>query len=175
MIALSQLAAATVTSFLVLILARAAWHKGQAFHQTVGFAQGYGLVPASWTPALVRGLMLAETLLVLALLLPASRPLGGVMAAALFAGYGLLMVLALAHGRREIDCGCGGAPQIVSGLTVGRNLLLTALALAVAAVAPAPIGTLGALLSVTAGLTFYAIYCLAEKLASHLPNIRQAG
>lgn len=172
---LAQLASATLTSFLVLILARAAWHKGQSYLQTVGFAQGYGLVPASWTPAIVRGLMIAEALVVLALVLPVTRSFGGLAAAGLFLGYGVLMVLALGRGQTEIDCGCGGAPQIVSAITVGRNLLLTALALAVALVPPASIGPAGAALAVTAGVTFFAIYGVAEKLASHLPHIRHAG
>ncbi|SFJ68410.1 MauE/DoxX family redox-associated membrane protein [Celeribacter neptunius] len=172
---LSQLTSVSLTSFLVLVLARAAWHKGQAFYETVGFAQGYGLVPRHMVPTIVRGLMGVETLTVLALLVPITRPVGGLMAAGLFAGYGGLMAAALLRGQREIDCGCGGAPQIVSGLTLGRNAVLTVMALTVAMIATGPVGTAGALMAITAGITLFAIYGVAEKLASHLPHIRRAG
>lgn len=172
---LSQLTSATLTSFLVLVLARAAWHKWQAFYETVGFAQGYGLVPRHMVPAIVRGLMGAEALTVLALLLPVTRPFGGLMAAGLFAGYGVLMAAALLRGQTEIDCGCGGTPQIVSGLTLGRNAVLTVMALAVAMITTGPLGAMGAIMAITAGITLFAIYGVAEKLASHLPHIRQAG
>lgn len=172
---LAPYASGAVTSFLVLILARAAWHKWQAFHETVGFAQGYALVPQEWTPAIVRALTVAEALAIALLMLPFTRELGGLMAAGLFAAYGVLMGLALMRGQTEIDCGCGGAPQIVSGLTLGRNALLTALGLSVAVIPVAPLGAMGALVTVASGVTFFAIFGVAEKLASHIPNIRQVG
>ena len=172
---LPQLTSATLTSFLVLVLARAAWHKAQAFYETVGFAQGYEVVPRHMVPAIIRGLMGVEILTVLAVLMPFSRPFGGLMAAGVFAGYGLLMAVALMRGRTEIDCGCGGAPQVVSGLTLVRNGGLTLMALAVAALPTGGVGAVGALMAITAGVTFYAIYSVASLLASHLPHIRQAG
>ncbi|MDO6458396.1 MauE/DoxX family redox-associated membrane protein [Celeribacter halophilus] len=172
---LSQLASATLTSFLVLVLARAAWHKWQAFYETVGFAQGYRIVPRHLVPAIVRGLMGVEVITILTLLLPFTRPFGGIMAAVVFAGYGLLMATALLRGQTEIDCGCGGAPQIVSGLTLGRNTVLTVMAFSVGLLTVGPVGPAGAVTAITAGITLYAVYGVAEKLASHLPHIRQAG
>ncbi|WP_138466530.1 MauE/DoxX family redox-associated membrane protein [Poseidonocella sp. HB161398] len=173
--ALVPYASATVTAFLVLVLARAAWHKAAAYHETVGFAQGYGLVPAAWTYPIVRALTAAEMLAILLMFLPATRAFGGLLAAGLFAGYGVLMGLALRHGRSEIDCGCGGAPQPVSALTLGRNAVLAALALGIAAIPAGTVGAIGALVSLAAGLTFFAVYGVAEKLASHLPNIRRTA
>lgn len=172
---LAQLAVAALTSFLVLVLARAAWHKWQAFHETVGFAQGYAVVPEEAVPAIIRGLTGLEALAIVALLLPVTSSLGGLLAAALFAGYGALMATALHRGQTEIDCGCGGAPQIVSALTVGRNVVLTAMALCVAMVPVTQIGVAGSVVAITAGVTLFAILGVAEKLASHLPNIRNAG
>lgn len=166
------LASVTITAFLVIVLMRACWHKLDHFLETVGFAQGYGLVPDRWTAPIIRGLTLAEALAVLALIIPAMRPLGGFAAAALFAGYGLLMMAALMQGRRHIDCGCGGPPQIVSTLTLGRNAMLTALALAVAALPVTSVKPVEAAVAITAALILSAIYAVAEKLASHLPYIR---
>lgn len=169
------MASVTITTFLVIVLTRACWHKVDHFLETVGFAQGYGVVPGPWTVPIVRGLALGEALSVLALAVPASRPLGGLAAAALFAGYGLLMAAALTRGRSHIDCGCGGPPQIVSGFTLGRNAVLAVLGLAVAALPVAAVTPVEAAATIAAALMVAAIYAVIEKLASHLPNIRKGG
>ncbi len=171
MAALAPLVSVTVTTLLAVILARAAWHKLDRFLATVGFAQGYGLVPDRWAPLLVRGLTAAEIGTVLALLVPDLRPLGGLAAAGLFAGYGAAMAAALAQGRDRIDCGCGGAPQIVSGYTLARNAVLTVLALSIAALPAAPVGPLDAAAAIAAALVLVAIGAVIEKLASHRPHI----
>lgn len=168
----AALAAVTITAFLVIVLARAAWHKIDRFLETVGFAQGYGLVPEAAAAPVVRALTAAEVVTILALLVPATRPLGGLAAAGLFAGYGLLMAMALRQGRTRIECGCGGPPQLVSGFTLARNAGLAALGLAVAVLPVASVPPLGALLAIVAALVLAAQYGILEKLASHLPNIR---
>ncbi|MFV0384285.1 MauE/DoxX family redox-associated membrane protein [Paracoccus sp. (in: a-proteobacteria)] len=170
---IAPLLAVTITSFLAIILARAAWHKADRFLETVGFAQGYGLVPDHWAAPIIRALTVIETLAVLALLAPPLRPLGSAMAAALFAGYGLLMAVALLNGRDRIDCGCGGAPQIVSRFTLLRNVVLTALALCLLVLPAATVPALDAACAILAALVLTAIYAVLEKLSSHLPNIRQ--
>lgn len=169
------LASVTITAFLVILLARSVWHKIDGFLETVGFAQGYGLVPDPWAAPVVRGLTVAEGATILALLVPMTRPLGGLMAAGLFAGYGLLMAAALLRGRTHIECGCGGAPQIVSGLTLARNAVLAALGIAVAALPVTTVPPLGALIAIVAALVLAAQYGLAGKLGSHLPHIREGG
>ena len=95
MIELASLASVTITSFLVIVLARAVWHKAEGFLETVGFAQGYGLVPDALAAPIVRALMLAEAAAILALMVPAWRAAGGVLAAGLFVGYGAIMTAAL--------------------------------------------------------------------------------
>ncbi|TPE51896.1 MauE/DoxX family redox-associated membrane protein [Amaricoccus solimangrovi] len=167
------LASLTITAFLVIVLARALWHKLDRHLETVGFAQGYGLVPATWTGPIVRALSVAEGVIILSLFIPATRREGGAMAAALFAGYGLLMAAALLGGRRRIDCGCGGAPQIVSAFTLGRNAVLTALGLAVAILPATSAPPTGAFVAITGALVLAAIHGVIEKLASHLPYSRR--
>lgn len=168
----AALASVTITAFLVIVLARAAWHKIDRYLETVGFAQGYGLVPEAAAAPVVRALTLAEIAAILLLLVPATRPFGGLVGAGLFAGYGLLMAAALRQGRTRIECGCGGPPQLVSGFTLARNAGLAALGLAVALLPVAPVPPMGALLAIVAALVLAAQYGILEKLASHLPNIR---
>lgn len=170
-----SLASVTITAFLVILLARAAWHKIDRHLETVGFAQGYGLVPDAWAAPVVRGLTVAEGAAILALLVPATRPLGGLAAAGLFAGYGLLMAAALLQGRRRIECGCGGPPQLVSGVTLGRNAVLAALGIAVAVLPVTTVPPLGALVAIAAALVLAAQYGVLEKLAAHLPHVREGG
>lgn len=173
MAALASLASVTVTSFLVIVLARAVWHKVERFLETVGFAQGYGLVPEAWAALVVRLLTGLEAAAILALILPVSRPFGGLLAAGLFAGYGAVMAAALAQGRSRIDCGCGGLPQFVSAFTLGRNAVLTALALSVALLPAAPVPQFDVAVAIAGALVLVAIYTIIERLASHLPHIRQ--
>lgn len=168
----APLVSVTVTTFLVIVLARAAWHKSDRFLETVGFAQGYGLISDRWAAPIVRALTVAEGAAVLALLVSDLRPLGGLLAAGLFAGYGGAMGVALTQGRSEIDCGCGGTPQIVSGYTLMRNAVLTLLALAIAAQPATTVGLVDAAAAIAVALVLAAIYAVIEKLASHLPNIR---
>ncbi|MFV0292244.1 MAG: MauE/DoxX family redox-associated membrane protein [Paracoccus sp. (in: a-proteobacteria)] len=162
----------TITGFLVIVLMRAIWHKLDRFLETVGFAQGYRLVPDEWAIPIIRVLTITEIATVVALIFPVIRPMGAVLAALLFLGYGLLMAAALMRGQSRIDCGCGGIPQIVSGLTLARNALLVVLALIVAMQPVGPIRPSEAALALAAALVLAAIYAVAEKLASHLPYIR---
>ena len=169
-----SLASVTITAFLAIVLARAAWHKLDRYLETVGFAQGYGLVPDAWAAPLVRALTVAEAAALLALLVPATRPLGGLAAAGLFAGYGLLMAAALLRGRRRIECGCGGPPQLVSGFTLARNAALAGLGLTAAALPVATVPPLGALVAVAAALVLAAQYAVLGKLAAHPTHVREA-
>lgn len=171
----ASLASMTITTFLVILLARTAWHKVDSFLETLGFAQGYDIVPERAVPAIIRALTVVEGGAILALLIPVTRSFGGLVAAGLFAGYGVLMAWALAKAKTRIDCGCGGLPQIVSGFTLARNGILAALALTVALVPVTTVPPAGAVLAIAAALVFSASYAVIEKLASHQQFIRFGG
>jgi hypothetical protein len=173
MASLAPLLSVTITSFLVIVLARAVWHKVDRFLETVGFAQGYGLVPDAWAALIVRALTVAETAAIVALMVPSWRGAGGLFAAGLFAGYGAIMAAALARGRDRIDCGCGGLPQIVSAFTLGRNAVLTGMALSVAILPAVALPRPEVAVAIAGALVLAAIYAIIERLASHLPYIRQ--
>jgi hypothetical protein len=107
----------------------------------------------------------AELTAGLALLPSATRPLGAVAAAALWAVYGALIVRALMAGRSDIDCGCAfgrrGAP--LGGFELGRNLALITLALATAIFAGP--GAVGALEGLT-GLGLLTLYVALEQVSA---------
>lgn len=175
MVLIPTLLTVTITTFLVILLARTLWHKTDRFLETVGFAQGYGLIADRWTASAVRALAVAEGMTLLALLLPGLHRFGGAMAAALFAGYGLLMALALMKGRTRIECGCGGAPQIVSAYTLSRHAVLAALALALIFLPVQPLGYAEAAFAIAAAMVLSVIFATIETLASHLPHIREGN
>ena len=95
--------------------------------------EGYEILPARLAGVAAIGFALAEGGLAIGLVAPAavgmrSLSLGG--AACLFAVYGVAIAINLARGRRELDCGCGGAAHVpLSGWLVARNALLVAASL----------------------------------------------
>lgn len=158
------LAGQAATTFVVLILFRAFWHKITAYLEVVGFAQDYELVPERWTYGLVRALTVLEGIAILALALPMTRLLGAALAAGLFAGYGVIMVLALKQGKTQIECGCGGTPQVVSSVTLARNALLVALALGAGLAPDAAVGVWAAAAAILVALTLWLSLTVAETL-----------
>lgn len=156
-----------LVTLLFMIIARASWHKFTDFYEAVGFAQDYDVVPAAWTPLLVRALAIVEASTALALIVPASRAWGSLIAGTFFFVYLLLMVHALGHGKSTINCGCGGAPQPVSQMTLLRNITLIAMAGVIAVAPPGTIEFGGIVIAVLAGCVAFSIYSIAELLASH--------
>ncbi|MFO1116138.1 MAG: MauE/DoxX family redox-associated membrane protein [Beijerinckiaceae bacterium] len=117
------------TGFLAIVFARAIFEKAGAYAIYVATLRDYRLTPAPFVPFVAAILLAAEIAAMLLLLWPATRSLGALLAAGLLGLYALAMSLALAAGRTQIECGCGGDGQTVSAGLVGRNLVLIALAL----------------------------------------------
>jgi hypothetical protein len=69
------------------------------------------------------------------LFLPAYRVLGALLAASIVTAYLTLIVRALLSGRRDVDCGCSFGPgrHRLGAFEAGRNAVLAAMALFVAA------------------------------------------
>lgn len=176
MMDVGALASGTLTCLLAVLLLRAVWHKAGAFPETTGYLAGYGIVPSGREVAATRAVIVAEAVVLVALVLPATRVAGALGAAALLAGYAGAMAFALGRGRRRIDCGCGGAPQVVSAATVARNLVLAALALAVAILpAGGTGGAPGAALAVAGGLTLWCVYAVVDRLIANAGHIELAA
>jgi len=173
---LARLISAILTVFLVALFLRAAWHKAQAFWETTGFVADYSLLPAGREVSATRVLIGAEVLVIAMLMIPATRPFGAALAACLLLIYAFAMAWALRVGRRRIDCGCGGAPHFVSGLTVGRNLVLAAMACILALLPAGPLGGVApALIGLGLGLTTWTVYAVAERLLANAGHISVTG
>ena len=157
-----------------LLLGAAAVHKLRDPSRFRSALAGYQLLPeAALGPVAVAviGTELAAALLVV---LPAERPLGGLVAAGLMAAYGTAIAVNLLRGRTRIDCGClgFGKSERIAWWMVGRNLVLAAAALAVRL--PAGARTLEALDWLTVAGTVAvaaALFSAASRLAS-LPALR---
>lgn len=128
-----------VAAALGVLLLLAGWAKLRDLEAFRDVLANYELLAPPLLAPVALLLALAECLAGVMLLPAATRPLGAVLAAALWLLVTAAVVLALARGRGGIDCGCGGAQQDVplgTGLVV-RNLAL----LMLTAVAAAPIGS----------------------------------
>lgn len=163
----TPLAPATAVAFLALLFARAAIHKVFDFTAFTGFVADYRLVPDAMVRPLAALVAAAEVAVVLALILPGGQAAGALLAAALLLAYAGGMAVNLRRGRDRIECGCGGAPQPLGWLLVGRNLVLAAIAGAAAAVPLSIPGLAGTLVVTLGGLTCFAAYLLADQILAN--------
>ena len=117
---------------LALLLASGAIGKARDLPRFRAVVEGYEILPARLAGAAALGFALAEGALAAALVAPLARGAALVATAALFALYAVAIAVNLGRGRREIDCGCGGAAAHVplSGWLLARNAGLVAMALA---------------------------------------------
>lgn len=117
-----QLAIAIALAALFL---NAAYHKLQDRMRFEAQLAEYELLPAALVPLATLALASLELLVGISLLIPASWLLSAPLAAGLLLTYGAAIAINLLRGRTHIDCGCGDAPQLLSGWLVLRNLVLT--------------------------------------------------
>jgi hypothetical protein len=159
--------------FLALVLTAAAAHKLVERARLTRAAAGLlRLSPAVAMPVTMAAAA-TEFAAALALLFPASRPTGALLAALLWAGYGIALLAARRRGDGGLDCGCDfGARK--SG--IGRFAIIRAFALAAAALllclSPAGGGGID-IASIFAALAFVALAFAAGELAS-LPAPRRS-
>lgn len=156
--------------FLAWLFGQAAWHKFGAGDFYLQLMRRYlGSIPGGrlslWTVAS------AEGLTALSLLLPQSREVGFVAAAALLLAYAGLMALQLWRGRADMQCGCAGPDSQlgISWALVLRNGICAALALlslgSAATAVPLSWGGLGVAMFVAVFAVF--IYLTSEQIVSN--------
>ncbi|MEM1436062.1 MAG: MauE/DoxX family redox-associated membrane protein [Pseudomonadota bacterium] len=122
-----QLAIAIALAALFL---SAAYHK---LHDRLRFQAQlaeYELLPSALVPAVTGLLATVEIVVGLSLLTPPAWLVSAPLAAGLLLTYAAAIAINLLRGRTHIDCGCGDAPQLLSGWLILRNLALTGGALA---------------------------------------------
>lgn len=121
---LLRLCAGGAAAAIALVFARAGLHKAGDRTAFQGVLADYGLVPEAALRPAAALLPLLEIIAAAGLAFNATRPAGAGLAAGLLGLYAVAMALVLLQGRREIDCGCGGAPTPVGWALVLRNLAL---------------------------------------------------
>ena len=154
--------------FLAIILAAAAAHKlAERARLTQATAGLLRLAPALAMPVTMAAATV-EFAAALALLFPASRGAGALLAAMLWAGYGAALLAARGRGDGALDCGCdfGARRSGIGRFTIGRAFVLAAAALALC-FSPAGGGSID-IQSVFAALAFVALLFAAGEIA-HLP------
>ena len=134
----------------------------------------YQLLPPRWAMSLADILPWAEAVIAAGLILGINAALPA--AAGLLLIYALAMAVNLVRGRRDLDCGCGGAPQPLNMWLVIRNLVLAGVALAASF---GPVGTrtwkpVDGLIVVSAVSALILIYVSSHRfLANRAASDRQ--
>jgi hypothetical protein len=136
--------AMTARLALALLFAAAARHKFADLPRFEAIVANYKILPARGVTLAARAALATEIALAATLPLPSTAALAGAAAAALLLAYAAAIGLNLARGRREIDCGCGGADdQPLRPALLARNGLLVVVAAACALpIASRPISAL---------------------------------
>lgn len=122
------------SAFFTLLLGIAATHKLTAWRVFEQQVADYRVLPKAWTGIAAVLLPAAEALLALGWLADGTRAPAAGLTALLLATYAGAMAWNLRQGRDFIDCGCGGVDgaQVIRPALVARNLLLAAVAAAMA-------------------------------------------
>lgn len=117
---------------LALLFAAGAWHKLSDRKRFEAAVRAYALLPDQMPWLVSRALPVVETAVAVGLLVPTWQQWASAAAAALLSVYTIAIVVNLARGRREIDCGCFASKSTtpLSSALVARNLGLIAAACA---------------------------------------------
>jgi hypothetical protein len=150
---------------LVLLFFMAARHKMSAPQEFRAQLAAYQLLPDVALTPVSRLLPLLEMAIVFLILVPQTRAFAALLAAALLFVYGLSMAVNMVRGRADIDCGCGGQPQVLSSWLLLRNAVLIAGSCLLLAPASDRAITLSDLLFLILMTTLLAmVYLLVEQL-----------
>lgn len=157
-----------------IVFARAIVEKASNFIVYAATLRDYRVIPDALAPFAAVCLFVAEVATLSLLALPETRAAGAWIAMALLALYAVAMSLALAAGRQEIECGCGGEGQIVSWALVARNAALIALcALITAPEAPRNLSWFDHAQVVCAILVFWLALAIVEKAIESQAAVRR--
>jgi hypothetical protein len=157
-----------VALFLCWLFGAAAVHKLRAPAYYTRLVSAY--LPAEGVARVaVPVIALTELCLALALLLPASRSLALVAAAALLISYALSMAWQYLRGRADLECGCSGpaATITVGPALIVRNLVCAALAGSLVYSGSAVPETMGVVLAVFLALFLIFIYLCSDQIIAN--------
>lgn len=158
---------APVALFLAVLLGASAAHKvidRPRMATAISELTGTSLALA---PPILAAVIALEAVTALLLILPDSAAIGAFLAALIWLTYLSFIVMAIARGRRDLDCGCsfGRHHAPLGQYEIIRNLILVTLAGIV--IAAPPVG--GLLISASAllsALAFATLYTAAEQISA---------
>jgi hypothetical protein len=119
---------------LALLLFSSAFRKIADFPSFCAAVEAYRIVPAATAGGFAGTIIVLEKVAAVGLVVFPVRAPFALLAAALFAVYAVAIGINLLRGRRDIDCGCGGArsAQPLHPVLLVRNAALVCAATAVA-------------------------------------------
>lgn len=121
---LDPLIVLVISTSLALLFFMAARHKMSAPRHFEGQLAAYDVLPDVMVKPVAGVLPWIEMALVFLILVPVTRTFAASLSALLLAAYALAMAINLLRGRKDIDCGCGGQPQLLSRWLLLRNAVL---------------------------------------------------
>jgi hypothetical protein len=171
MLGVSQVLVAQLAAFEAVLLLASGLHKVIRRDRTQAVVREFAGVPPHFAPLAVVVVALLELLASLLLWMPSYRVVGGTLAVLIWGGYLALILRAIAQGRRDVDCGCtfGAARRPLGVYQVVRNVVLTGVALLVAAGSAA--GVTGPVLAsqILAALVLLALYGALDQVMALTP------
>lgn len=165
--ALSEVCVMVTCWLLAAIFAVALRHKVFAWPRFKASFAAYKIVPDAFVGVVAGGLVFAEGVAVIGLLL--LQPLGLLAGGGLLAIYAMAIAINVARGRRHIDCGCGDEPTPVSLILVARNTVLIGLAVTAYALQPGlqTLSVWAVVVALSAALVAFGIYLAMEQLIAN--------
>ncbi|MDP8985494.1 MAG: hypothetical protein M3N97_10720 [Pseudomonadota bacterium] len=135
-VAVLQALSAQLALFQALLLAASAIHKAGRWPHSRDVMHRFGGVPRAAAGALLTATLAVELLTSAALLVPAYRATGAMLAALLWTLYLGLIARAIVQRRRDVDCGCtfGASSASLGAFQLTRNTVLAGLAVGIASV-----------------------------------------
>jgi uncharacterized membrane protein YphA (DoxX/SURF4 family) len=163
--------AVQLAAFQAVLLLASGLHKLLRRGRTQDVLHDFAGVPRMLAPLAVALVSVAEILAGLLLWVPEFRAAGGVLAVLIWSGYLLLIVRAIAQGRREVDCGCsfGSAHARLGTYQVVRNLCLIGTALLPIGVCPAGVAQPVAAAQIPAALALLVLYGALDQVMALAP------
>lgn len=168
----NSLTSATAAAYIGLVFVQAAWHKLSNFDSFTGFVIDYQIVP-EWAVAEVsRGIIAAEMLVTLALVVPGKHCYGACLAITMLLVYTAAMTTNIVRGRTRLECGCGGAPQLLSWTLVVRNVALAGVAALVLLSDASGLSASELVVSIAGGFTLWIGFVLTEQILANASRAR---
>ncbi|GGF79792.1 hypothetical protein GCM10011402_35500 [Paracoccus acridae] len=156
-------------TFLAVMFTAAAVSKLTGLEEFYGVVRNFRVLPDALSRAVAMVLPVVELAVAAGLLITPLAAPAALSAAGLLVVFGLAIAINVLRGRTQIDCGCfrNGMKQRISWAMVGRNVVLTAMALSAAALLPLarPAGAMDLAAGMMAGTVLFLLYFSASMLA----------